>query len=222
MELKDILARVDHTELSVTASESEIDRLCDDALRFGVASVCVAPCHVRRAAERLCGRIAVCTVVGFPNGYSSPEVKAFETETAVRDGADEIDVVINIGALLEGREAAVLDELRLVREACRGRILKVIIETCKLTEAAKIAACRIVAQSGADFIKTSTGFGGGGATPEDVALLRRECPASVKVKAAGGIASLADAQRLISLGADRLGTSRLVRIAKQEKTNGGY
>ncbi len=222
MERKEIFKRVDHTELSVTASESEIDRLCDDALLFGTASVCVAPCHVRRAAERLLGRCAVCTVVGFPNGYSTAEVKAFEAAAAVRDGADEIDVVINIGALLEGRESDVLDELRAVRAACPGRILKVIIETCKLTDAAKRSACRIVSESGADFIKTSTGFGGGGATPEDVALLRKECPASVKVKAAGGIASFEDAERLISLGADRLGTSRLVSLAKKERSNGGY
>ena len=222
MDTKEILKRVDHTELSVTASIAEIDRLCDDALAYGAASVCVAPCHVRRAAERLGGRLAVCTVVGFPNGYSCAEVKAFEAAVAVRDGADEIDMVINIGALLEGRDGEVLEEIKAVRAACPGKILKVIIETCKLDGDAKRRAAEIVSASGADFIKTSTGFGGGGATPEDVALLRSASAPSLKVKAAGGISSLADAEEMIALGADRLGTSRLIRIVKNEKTNGGY
>ncbi len=222
MDVREILKRVDHTELAVTASRADIIMLCDDALTYKAASVCVAPCHVREAAEHLGGRCAVCTVIGFPAGYSTSAIKCLETEAAIRDGADEIDMVINIGALLEGRDGEVLEEIRAVRAACPGKVLKVIVETCKLDEDAKRRACRIVSESGADYIKTSTGFGGGGATPEDVALFRRECAPHLKIKAAGGISSFADAERMIALGADRLGTSRLVRIAKQEKTNGGY
>ena len=222
MEMREILKRVDHTELSVTASRADVRTLCEDALTYGTASVCVAPCHVREAAEYLGGRCAVCTVIGFPAGYATAEIKALETAAAVRDGADEIDMVINIGALLEGRDGEVLEEIRAVRAACPGRVLKVIVETCKLDEDAKRRACRIVSESGADYIKTSTGFGGGGATFEDVALMRRECAPTLKIKAAGGIASFADAEQMLALGADRLGTSRLVSIAKQQETNGGY
>ena len=222
MQIKEILKRVDHTELSVTASRADIASLCRDALAFGAASVCVAPCHVREAAELVGGRCAVCTVIGFPNGYSTQASKCFEAEEAVRNGADEIDMVINIGALLDGRDEDVLREIQAVRAVCVGKVLKVIVETCKLTEDCKRRACRIVSESGADYIKTSTGFGGGGATFADVALFRRECKPSLKIKAAGGIASFEDARKMIELGADRLGTSKLVRIAKQEKTNGGY
>lgn len=222
MEMSEILKRVDHTELSVTASRADIKRLCEEALAYEAASVCVAPCHVREAAQYLGGRCAVCTVIGFPAGYTTAEIKRLETEAAVRDGADEIDMVINIGALLEGRDGEVLREIRAVRAACMGKVLKVIIETCKLSEDAKRRACRIVSESGADYIKTSTGFGGGGATPEDVALLRSECAPTLKIKAAGGIASFADAERMIRLGADRLGTSRLIGILKKQETNGGY
>jgi deoxyribose-phosphate aldolase len=215
MEIRDILKRVDHTELSVTAGEGEIRRLCDEALRYGTASVCVPPAYVGFAAEYLGGRIPVCTVIGFPNGYATTAVKVAETEDAIRNGADEIDMVIRIGALKEGDAAAVLDDIRAVRGACIGKVLKVIVETCRLTEDEKKLACRIVSESGADYIKTSTGFGGGGATREDIALFRAHSAPDLRIKAAGGISSFQDAEDMLTLGADRLGTSRLVRLAEE-------
>ncbi len=214
MDIQQILSKCDHTLLSPTASWHDVQALCDDALAYGTASVCIAPCHVARAKAYLGKRLAVCTVIGFPLGYNTTESKVFETADAVRNGADEIDMVINVGALIEGDDQYVLDEICAVREACRGRILKVIVETCYLNEQQKLRACDLVSRSGADYIKTSTGFGSGGATPEDVALLVANVAAGVKVKAAGGIAGLEDAEQYIRLGASRLGTSRVVKAVK--------
>lgn len=216
METESLLHLVDHTELSPTATRADIARLCREALDHRTASACVPPSQVRYAAELLGGKIAVCTVIGFPNGYATTAVKCAETADAVANGADEIDMVINLGLLREGRDREVREEIDAVRDSCPGKILKVIVETCRLTEEEKVRVCRVVSQSRADFIKTSTGFGGGGATPEDIALFRRECRGDLRIKAAGGISSFADAERLVSLGADRLGTSRLVRLAEQK------
>lgn len=213
MELREILRRCDHTLLRQTATWDEIRDLCDEGLRWGVASVCIPPCHVRRAAEYLEGKLPVCTVIGFPNGSHSSAVKCFEAERAMEDGASELDVVANLGLLRAGEDADVLEELLALRRLSRGRVLKVIIETCLLTEEEKKRMCRIVSRSGADYIKTSTGFSTGGATREDVALLRAHVAPAVKVKAAGGIATLQDAEDFIRLGAERLGTSRLIRLA---------
>ena len=219
MNTVEILKRCDHTQLSPTATWEDIRVLCDEGLQYGTASVCIAPAYVKAAKEYVGDRLAICTVIGFPNGYSTAEVKCFEAEAALRDGADEIDMVINVGALCEGRYDEVREEIRAVKAVCGEHILKVIIETCLLDEAQKIAACRIVTEAGADYIKTSTGFSSGGATREDVALLRANVGSQVKVKAAGGIASLQDAEDMIRLGADRLGTSRIVRLIKQEATD---
>lgn len=218
---EEILARVDHTLLSQTATQEEIRALCDDALHFGTASVCIPPSYVSFASGYLQGRVKVCTVIGFPNGYNTARVKAFEAECAVRDGADEIDMVINVGFLKDGRVDEVAAEIRAVREATRGKILKVIVETCLLTEEEKIEMCRIVGEAGADYIKTSTGFSTGGATREDVALFARHVKKPLRIKAAGGIQTLADAEEFLLLGADRLGTSRVVKLIKneQEKKN---
>lgn len=218
---KEILARVDHTLLSQSATREEIRALCDDALRFQTASVCIPPSYVSFASEYLQGRIKVCTVIGFPNGYNTAEVKAFEAARAVEEGADEIDMVINVGLLKDGRTEEVAAEIALVREATRGKILKVIVETCLLTEAEKITMCRIVGEAGADYIKTSTGFSTGGATREDVALFAKYVKKPLRIKAAGGIQTLADAEEFLLLGADRLGTSRVVKLIKneQEKKN---
>lgn len=213
---EEILARVDHTLLSQTATKEEIQALCDDALRFGTASVCIPPSYVSFAAEYLKGRIRVCTVIGFPNGYNTAEVKAFEASRAVAEGADEIDMVINIGFLKDGRLKEVAEEIAAVRRATKDKILKVIIETCLLTEEEKIAMCCIVGEAGADYIKTSTGFSTGGATAEDVALFAKHVKKPLRIKAAGGIKTLADAEEFISLGADRLGTSRVVKLIKNE------
>ncbi|MGM9540315.1 deoxyribose-phosphate aldolase [Anaerovibrio sp.] len=217
MDKKDILAKVDHTLLAQTAVWEDIRLVLDDAMQYGTASACIPAAYVRQAAEYVAGRLPICTVIGFPNGYSTAEVKAFEAGRAVADGADEIDMVLNIGFLKDGRDAEVEAEIRQVHEACQGRVLKVIIETCLLTEAEKIRACELVTRAGAEYVKTSTGFSSGGATFEDVALLRRHAGEKVMVKAAGGIASFADAERFIELGADRLGTSRLVKLMKQDK-----
>ena len=214
MDVKDILRRCDHTLLSQGATWAEIRALCDDGVRYGCASVCIPASYVKQAAEYLGGRLPVCTVIGFPNGYDSTAAKCFEAEDAVRNGASEIDMVINIGWAKDGRWEDLLSEIRAVKAACGGRILKVIIECCLLTEAEKIRLCEIVTESGADFIKTSTGFGGGGATREDVALMAAHVGPKVKIKAAGGIASLEDAADFIALGADRLGTSRVVKAVK--------
>ena len=211
MDVKDILRRCDHTLLSQGATWAEIRALCDDGVKYGCASVCIPASYVKQAAEYLGGRLPVCTVIGFPNGYDSTAAKCFEAEDAVKNGADEIDMVINIGWARDGRWEDLLAEIRAVKAACGGRILKVIIECCLLTEAEKIRLCEIVTESGADFIKTSTGFGGGGATREDVALMAAHVGPKVKIKAAGGIASLEDAADFIALGADRLGTSRVVK-----------
>jgi len=215
MELKEILSRVDHTLLSVTATWEEIRKICDDGIAYGTASVCIPACYVKKASEYAAGRVKICTVVGFPNGYSTSAAKAFETAEAVKDGADEIDMVINVGALKAGLDDEVMADIRAVRAACEGKILKVIIETCLLTEDEKIRMCRIVSDSGADYIKTSTGFSSGGATREDVALFARHVK-GIKIKAAGGIASIQDAEDFIALGAHRLGTSRIVKLAKEQ------
>ena len=214
MELRDILSRVDHTLLAQGATWEDIRQLCDDGMKYGTASVCIPPSWVRRAREYVGDRLAVCTVIGFPNGYSTAAVKAFEAANAVKNGADEIDMVINVGWAKDRRWDDLLDEIKAVRAACAGKVLKVIIETCLLTEEEKIKLCEIVSASGADFIKTSTGFAGGGATREDVALFAAHVAPHVKIKAAGGIASLADAEDFIRLGAARLGTSRIVNIIK--------
>ena len=214
MDVKDILRRCDHTLLAQGATWAEIRALCDDGVRYGCASVCIPASYVKQAAEYLGGRLPVCTVIGFPNGYDSTAAKCFEAEDAVRNGASEIDMVINIGWAKDGRWEDLLAEIKAVKAACGGRILKVIIECCLLTEAEKIRLCEIVTESGADFIKTSTGFGGGGATREDVALMAAHVGPKVKIKAAGGIASLEDAADFIRLGADRLGTSRVVKAVK--------
>ena len=214
MDVKDILRRCDHTLLSQGATWAEIRALCDDGVKYGCASVCIPASYVKQAAEYLGGRLPVCTVIGFPNGYDTTAAKCFEAEDAVRNGASEIDMVINIGWARDGRWEDLLSEIRAVKAACGGRILKVIIECCLLTEAEKSRLCEIVTESGADFIKTSTGFGGGGATREDVALMAAHVGPKVKIKAAGGIASLEDAADFIALGADRLGTSRVVKAVK--------
>lgn len=211
---KNILKACDHTLLAQTATWEQIKEICDDGIKYNTASVCIPPAFVRRAKEYVGDRLAVCTVIGFPNGYNSTSVKVFETADAVANGADEIDMVINIGELKAGNKSYVLEEIRAVREACRGKILKVIIETCLLTEIEKIEMCSIVGESGADYIKTSTGFSTAGATREDVALMRTYSPDIVKVKAAGGISSLEDAEDFLKLGADRLGTSRVVKAVK--------
>ena len=213
-ELQDILSRVDHTLLAQGATWKEIKAICDDGIKYGCASVCIPASYVKQAAEYVAGRIAVCTVIGFPNGYDTTAAKCFEASDAVANGASEIDMVINIGWVKDGLYDKVLSEIRDVKGHCRGKLLKVIIETCLLTDTEKIELCRVVSESGADYIKTSTGFGGGGATREDVALFKKHVAPHVKIKAAGGIADLNDAKDFIALGADRLGTSRIVKAVK--------
>ena len=212
----DILSRVDHTLLAQTATWDEIRELCDDAVKYGTASVCIPPCFVREAREYVGDRMKICTVIGFPNGYAASTVKAFETREALKDGADEIDMVISIGRVKEGHYDAVLQEIRDIKAVCGGHILKVIVETCLLTDEEKIHLCKIVTDAGADYIKTSTGFSTGGATFEDVALFAEHVGPGVKIKAAGGISSMADAEKFIELGADRLGTSRIVKLVNEE------
>lgn len=218
MKREEILRRVDHTLLKQEAVWEEIRALCDDAVAYGVASVCIPLCYVRQAAGYLGGRVPVCTVVGFPNGNTTTAAKVFETREAIGNGAAEIDMVINLGWLRDKKYPEVLEEVQAVKAACGERVLKVIIETCLLTREEKVEMCRIVTQAGADFIKTSTGFSTGGATPGDVGLLAREVGPGVRVKAAGGISSWEDAEEFIRLGASRLGTSRLVKLAKAERT----
>ena len=221
MDIKDILKTCDHTLLRVDCTSEEIRTLCDQAIRYDCASVCIPPCHVAGAKRYVGDRLKLCTVIGFPNGYSTSAVKAFEAADAVRNGADEIDMVINVSMVKDGCWVDVANDIRAVREAIPGKILKVIIECCLLTDEEKIHLCKIVSDCGADFIKTSTGFSKGGATREDVKLLRENSPKSLMVKAAGGIASLQDAEDFINLGADRLGTSRIVKLAmEQEKLAG--
>ena len=213
-ELQNILSRVDHTLLAQGATWKEIKAICDDGIKYGCASVCIPASYVKQAAEYVAGRIPVCTVIGFPNGYDTTAAKCFEASDAVEGGASEIDMVINIGWVKDGLYDKVLSEIRDVKGHCHGKLLKVIIETCLLTDAEKIELCRVVSESGADYIKTSTGFGGGGATREDVALFKKHVAPHVKIKAAGGIADLNDAKDFIALGADRLGTSRIVKAVK--------
>jgi len=212
----EILSKVDHTNLSQTATWEDIKALCDDAVTCRTASVCIPPAFVKRAKEYTGNSMAVCTVIGFPNGYHTTEAKAFETRNALENGADEIDMVIHVGALKEKNEAAVLKEISELKKLCGSRILKVIIETCLLTQEEKITMCRLVTQSGADFIKTSTGFSSAGATFEDVALFAAHVGPGVQIKAAGGISSFEDGERFLSLGASRLGTSRLVKLEKAQ------
>lgn len=216
MDIQKILSRCDHTLLAQTATWEEIRAICDDGIRFGTASVCIPPSFVKAAKEYVKDRLQICTVIGFPNGYNTTAVKVFETRDAVASGADEIDMVINLGDLKDGNDEKILEEIRAVKAACDGKLLKVIIETCLLNEDEKLRMCRVVTEAGADYIKTSTGFSTGGATREDVALMRRNVGKDVKVKAAGGIATLDDANDFIALGADRLGTSRVVRIVKND------
>ena len=215
MELTEILRHVDHTLLKQTATGDDIKALCADAVRFHTASVCVPACYVRLAAQECAGAVKVCTVVGFPNGYSTPAAKVFEAREAIENGADEIDTVINVGWLKDKRYADILDELKELKAACGDKVLKVIIETCLLTDDEKIKMCELVTEAGADYIKTSTGFSTGGATFADVRLFREHIGPGVKIKAAGGIQSLEDAETFLQLGADRLGTSRIVALAKQ-------
>ena len=215
MELSQLLGQVDHTLLTQTATWPEIRQLCDDGLRYGCASVCIPPSYVKQAADYLAGRLPVCTVIGFPNGYSTTAVKCFEAADAIANGAEEIDMVINLGWVKEENWDALLTEIQAVKSACQDKTLKVIIETRLLTEAEKVQLSEIVSQSGADYIKTSTGFAGGGATREDVALLQAHISPHLKIKAAGGIATLQDGADFLALGADRLGTSRMVKAAKE-------
>ena len=221
MDIKEILEKCDHTLLRVDCSSAEIKSICDQAIKYNCASVCIPPCHVAGAKRYAGDRLKICTVIGFPNGYMTTAVKAYEAADAIKNGADEIDMVINLSMVKDGCWVDVANDIRAVREATRGKILKVIIETCLLTEEEKVHMCKIVSDCGADFIKTSTGFSKGGATREDVALMRANCPERVKVKAAGGISSLQDAEDFINLGAERLGTSRVVKCAMELENEQG-
>ncbi len=216
MEIKEILEKCDHTLLRQDCTQAEIRELCDQAIKYNCASICIPPAHIAGARRYVGAKLRLCTVIGFPNGYSTPEVKAFEAEDAIKNGADEVDMVINLCMVKDGCWDEVAEDIAAVRKASAGKIMKVIIETCLLTESEKIKLCEIVSASGADYIKTSTGFSTGGATREDVALLHAHCAENVKVKASGGIASLEDAADMIALGAERLGTSRIVKIAIKE------
>jgi deoxyribose-phosphate aldolase len=217
MELKEILSKCDHTLLSQTATWEDIRALCDDGIQYGCASVCIPASFVKQAAEYVSGQLPICTVVGFPNGYATTAAKCFMATDAVENGADEVDMVINLGWVKDEKWDDLLAEIRAVKAACKGRLLKVIIECCMLTDAEKIKLCEIVTEAQADYIKTSTGFGGGGATREDVALFASHIGPNVKIKAAGGIADLKDAEEFIALGASRLGTSRVVKAVKALK-----
>ncbi|MBQ7225335.1 MAG: deoxyribose-phosphate aldolase [Clostridia bacterium] len=216
MELKDILSRVDHTYLKQDATWEDIRRTCDEGMEFSTASVCIPASYVKEAKEYVGDRLKICTVIGFPNGYSTKEVKCFEAKNAIENGADEIDTVINIGDLKGGRYEKIADELACLKSVCGDKILKVIIETCLLTNEEKVKMCKIVTESGADYIKTSTGFSKGGATLEDIVLFKENVGGNVKIKAAGGISSLEDATAFINAGASRLGTSRIVNIIKNK------
>ena len=224
MNNQDILSLVDHTLLSQTATWEEIKVICDDAIHYQTASVCIPPSYVKAVKDYVGDKMKVCTVIGFPNGYNTTATKVFETSDAVANGADEIDMVINLGMVKDKHYGELTEEIRAIKKACNGKLLKVIIETCLLTEEEKIQLCKAVTEAGADFIKTSTGFSKAGATVADVALMRTNVGADVKVKAAGGISSLEDAEDMIKAGADRLGTSRIVKIIKSNNTdnNSGY
>lgn len=226
MDIKDILSKVDHTLLSVDATWEQIQAICDDGIKYGTASVCIPASYVKDAVEYVDGKLAICTVIGFPNGYSTTEAKCFEAAFAVAQGAEEVDMVINVGWLKDGKHDLLLNEIKAIRgamdETAPGKILKVIIETCLLTDEEKIKMCEIVSESGADFIKTSTGFSTGGATFDDIKLFADHVAPHVKIKAAGGISSIADAEKFIELGASRLGTSRIVKIVKADPNQSGY
>lgn len=222
MDIKDILSKVDHTLLSQNATWEQIKAICDDGILYGTASVCIPPSFVKKAKDYVRSKLKICTVIGFPNGYCTSDVKRLETAIAVEDGADEIDMVINVGLVKEGNYDSVLNEIRAVRSACRDSVLKVIIETCLLTDDEKIEMCRVVSLSGADYIKTSTGFAGGGATREDIALFKKYVAPHLKIKAAGGISSIKDAEDFIALGASRLGTSRIVAAVKKQNSSSDY
>ena len=215
MEVKDILAMCDHTLLSQTATWAEIQAICDDGMKYGCASVCIPASYVAQAARYVEGKLPICTVIGFPNGYDTTAAKCFMAADAVENGAEEVDMVINLGWVKDQKWEDILAEIRAIKAACHGKLLKVIIETCFLTDGEKIKLCEIVSASGAEYIKTSAGFGGGGATREDVALFKAHVAPHVKIKAAGGIATIADAEEFIALGASRLGTSRIVKAVKQ-------
>ncbi|MGL4850776.1 MAG: deoxyribose-phosphate aldolase [Clostridium sp.] len=220
MDLKNITSKVDHTILNVTTSFEEIKTLCDDAIKYEVASVCIPPSYVRRAKEYVKDRMAVCTVIGFPNGYNTTAVKVFETEDAIKNGADEIDMVINLGDVKNGEFLKIEEEIRAIKKACGDKILKVIIETCFLTEEEKIKMCKVVTAAKADYIKTSTGFGTNGATAEDLKLFAENIGSDIKIKAAGGVRDLKVAEEFINIGAERLGTSSIVKIIKNEEVTG--
>lgn len=222
MNTSDVLKIVDHTLLAQTATWAQIREILDDAMKYGTASACIPAAYVKQAAEYVQGRLPICTVIGFPNGYSTTETKVFEARNAIENGASEIDMVINVGFLKDGRYEEVEEEIRKIHEACDGKILKVIIETCLLTDEEKIKMCELVTKAGAEFIKTSTGFSTAGATFADVKLMKEHVGEGVKVKAAGGISSFDDAEEFMRLGADRLGTSRLVKIMKQTDNGAGY
>ena len=216
MDIKDILSKCDHTLLAQTATLDEIKQVCTDAVKYGTASVCIPACYVAEAKAFVGDKMRICTVIGFPNGYSTTAAKCFEASDAVQNGADEIDMVINIGWLKDKRYDDILTEINEVKKACDGRLLKVIIETCLLTDSEKIEMCRIISESDADYIKTSTGFSVSGASKHDIELFRDNVFGDTKIKAAGGISSVSDAEDFINLGASRLGTSRIVKIVKQE------
>lgn len=217
MDINEILSKCDHTLLSQSATWEEIKAICDDGMKYKTASVCIPASYVKQAKEYVGDRLAICTVIGFPNGYSTTAVKCFETEDAVKNGADEIDMVINIGWLKDKKYNLLLNEIQQVKKSCNGKLLKVIIETCLLTDDEKIKMCEIVSESGADFIKTSTGFSTAGATEKDIKLFAENVAPHLKIKAAGGISSIEDAETFINLGASRLGTSRIVKIVKNNE-----
>lgn len=220
MENKEILCHVDHTLLTQTATWEEIRQICEDGVKYQVASVCIPPSYVKQASEYLEGRLPVCTVIGFPNGYMTTGVKEWETKDALENGASEIDMVVNLGWIKDGKYDLVEEEIRRLKEICGEKVLKVIIETCLLTEEEKIRMCHVVTKAGADYIKTSTGFSKGGATFEDIKLFSEHIGPGVKMKAAGGISSLEDAEKFLALGADRLGTSRIIKLIRQEDASG--
>ena len=222
MELKEILAKCDHTLLAQTATWEEIKGICDDGMKYATASVCIPASFVKQAKEYVGDKLAICTVIGFPNGYATTASKCFMASDAVENGADEVDMVINIGWAKEGKWAEITEEIAAIKKACNGKLLKVIIETCLLTDEEKIALCKCVSDSGADYIKTSTGFSKAGATFADVELFAAHVDPHVKIKAAGGISSIEDAEKFIELGASRLGTSRIVKIAKGLENDGAY
>lgn len=220
MDINKILSHCDHTLLAVDAKWEDIKQVCDDGMKYKTASVCIPASYVKQASEYVDGKLSVCTVIGFPNGYSTTEVKAFEAKNAVENGADEIDMVINVGWLKDGRYDELMNEIKAVKDACNGKILKVIIETCLLTDEEKIEMCRIVTEAGADYIKTSTGFSKGGATREDIAIFAKHIGENIKMKAAGGIRTFEDAEDYLNLGCERLGTSAVVKLVKNQEVSG--